>query len=135
MNVLSGGSTEVNISNFISKSSFEAIRWSMKQRKAFEYQKEVKTKEGKFQVHLDAKYMNPDVAEKIWNGQDYIFGVDVNYIGPKVGFGGMGHCFSNYEEIFSSWDSFKKWFDKQMKPFEKYGYETDDEYGQMSLFE
>lgn len=121
------------VSDFVPKYCYEAIKDDMKQRKVFVHEKEVKTKNGLFRARIDGRYVDKKLARDIWQGHDYLVGIDIDYHGPVVGQGGRGHLFYNFEEVFHSWESFKEWFDKQMKFLQEYGY-SDEEFGQMSLF-
>lgn len=124
----------MNVCDFVPKSCYEAIKDNVKQRNVFTYEKEVKTKDGKFKLRFDGKYIAKDLAIDVWSGKDYLLGFSVDYSGPKVGTGGFGNGFTEYD-VFDTWETFKHWFDRKMHSLEKYGYqESEKEYDQMSLF-
>ena len=121
----------MNIDNFISRNCYRAIKNDIDMRQPFNYVKEYKSSDGSLMLHLDAHYIEQNIAEDIWNGNNYLVGISVDYNGKEYG-GIGGACYTTDDyNLFDTWEKFKDWIDKQLRHFK--GYETE-EFGQMSLF-
>lgn len=78
---------------------------------------------------LEGKTIDRRLAERIWHGNDYLVGVHSDYSG-KRGTGGSGYAVDHFE-FLDGWETFKAWFDGQMKRYKNY---EAEEFGQLSLF-
>lgn len=117
----------MTIKDFVSEQQYETIRQRIKERKVFCHEQSATGGGNKITVSLCGRYVEKETADKIWNGNDYLVSININYHG-KVGIGGSGFATDKLEK-FASWDSFKCWLDSLLERFDSY--EAD---GQMCLF-
>lgn len=121
----------MTISDFVSKCCFDQIKGCIDKKEVFEHRKEHKKNGGSITITLKGCNIEQELADKIWNGHNYLVHFDVQYNGRE--FGGLGGCGFAMDDfsIFESWDKFKDWFNNRMKRYN--GYEVEKE-EQMSLF-
>lgn len=119
----------MNISDFVTVDRYEEIKKKIKNREPFVIDAAKKEKGTSYRVVIDGRNIDEVLAERVWNGHNYIVGFSSDYSG-KLGFGGGGGA-TDVFDFAESWDSFRKWFNSKMKRYENY---EAEEYGQICLF-
>lgn len=118
-----------NIRNWVKPVDFEKMKDRADKEEAFNFKSEVKSGGRVFSVRIDGRFVDKSLAEEVWHGKDYLIGFQEDHWG-KGDYSGRGFC-TEKKEMFENWESFKEWFDQNMKHLG--GYEVE-EYGQVSLF-
>lgn len=118
-----------NIRSWVKPADFESMKEHVDKEEVFDFRAELKAGGMVFSVRIDGRFVDKSLAEEVWHGHDYLIGFQEDHWG-KGNYGGYGFC-TEKKGAFESWETFKEWFDKNMKHLG--GYETE-EYGQVSLF-
>lgn len=119
----------MNISDFVTVDRYEEIKNKIKNKELFAVDVAKKENGTVYRVVIDGRKVDDSLAERVWNGHNYIVGFNSDYSG-KLGFGGCGGATDVFDFV-ESWESFKEWFNAKMKRYKDYEVE---EYGQLCLF-
>ena len=120
----------MNIESFFSREDIESICNSVKEKKMFNIKRVAKEGKSIFDVTIDGRFIDEKSAKDIWHGNDYLVGLNVNYRGGELGWGGIGRATDDYD-MFQNYNTFKEWFDDKMDWYS--GYEKDA-FGQASFW-
>lgn len=120
----------MNIKDFVTADVYEDIAEKVRDKKEFEYIKSVYGNGNKYRFRLNGMEIRDDRTKRIWHGNDYLVGINIDYSGKRCGFTGKGYGIDDMNKL-SSWGNFKEWVDGFMSGVD--GYEAE-EYGQVSLF-
>ena len=66
----------MNFTDFCSKAEFDCMQNQIKEKHAFEHERTLKVKDGCVKLHLYGERITKDLADEIWNGENYIIGID-----------------------------------------------------------
>ena len=119
----------MNIRDFVTPSDFESIRENVFGRHVFSYRRKCKVKNKTVEVVLNGRFIEKDLADSHWDGNDYLVGFGESRSGGGE-YGGRSFAIAEFP-MFERWETFKSWFDGLMKRNVEY---ESEEYGQVSLF-
>ena len=120
----------MDIRCFVCRADHTAIAKNIRERRIFNFERAVKAENKTVSLRIHSAFIAKDLADDIWNGNDYLVHFDVNRTGSGE-YTGCGHATDNYESL-STWEGFKQELDRMLKHYTP-GYEIE-EYGQICLF-
>lgn len=123
----------MNIYDFISESNLSQIEKKIKSKQPFAYKKTVKGVKDKITISFYSANVSKELADDIWNGEQYLVHIQIDHNGKTNGIGGYGYATNKYKEFINGWAHFKQWFDGLLICYSDY--KTKRESNQMSLFD
>jgi len=120
------------VTDFVTKEEFADARKLLLKKEPFCLGRTVKCNEGTVCVEIHSDVIDQDLADDIWEGERYLVFFN-NRVAVRGDLKGDGYARSTYE-MFDSWETFTKFFDKfaeRLPSYQQYKFEPE----QLSLFD
>ena len=121
----------MQLSDFVNRTDQMNMKNKIANKELFEFEKKVRGKQNQVTLNFHSDLICNDLADKVWNGINYLVHVGIDYHG-SAGIGGYSFATNKYDK-FMDWDIFREFVNGLLITFSDY--KRNEEAEQLSLFD